>query len=224
MYIAVCIADREIRETIAQILKKYNESGGRIISVRSFSSSEDFICAIENGYMPDGVFIGTCFENDADMLTITENIRNVNYFLPLFIVSRTNDSAIDAYKTNAKRFLLVPVTNMQICECLNIVQLYVKHRVSHYWCTSSGKKKIMLYFSSIIYLEAKKHDIIVKTAFNREIVLKTTLKNCLNNLPPNEFFRCHRSYIVNRAFIRLENKDSYVMSSSDVIPIGKKFK
>jgi DNA-binding LytR/AlgR family response regulator len=52
---------------------------------------------------------------------------------------------------------------------------------------------------------------------------RNLLKNVLEQLPPN-FTKTHRSYIVNKNYIKTINSDSVVLTPNIEIPISRTFK
>lgn len=78
----------------------------------------------------------------------------------------------------------------------------------------------------IIYIEVKNRRLIIKTMHEEAEVTTFTLKKLLKELT-EKFIQCHKSFIVNKQYIRkidFINNELYVQKYIDSIPIGRKYK
>ncbi|MBU1717854.1 MAG: LytTR family transcriptional regulator, partial [Bacteroidetes bacterium] len=79
-------------------------------------------------------------------------------------------------------------------------------------------------FDDIYYVEALKDYIIINTADN-SFTTHTTMKEILKILPPRDFIRVHRSYIVRLDKIfSIKYPDLVIEDKKKVIPIGGLYK
>ena len=86
----------------------------------------------------------------------------------------------------------------------------------------SDKKIFKINFDDILYFESI-GDYIKVYCTDKKIIIHETVKNLVSQLPPNQFIRVHRSYIVSVTKIRLiEGNQIDVIGQK--IPIGLMFK
>ena len=58
---------------------------------------------------------------------------------------------------------------------------------------------------------------------NNLVIDRHKLKDVLTELPPN-FIRVHRSYVINKNFIKSFNSTSIILQSNEEIPLSRTFK
>ncbi|MVT12328.1 LytR/AlgR family response regulator transcription factor [Chitinophaga tropicalis] len=75
----------------------------------------------------------------------------------------------------------------------------------------------------IIYIEGSKDYIKINTA-GRPYIFYHTLKGVLDKLDPHVFIQVHRSYIVNRQYIRRIRENRISLHDGVMIPIGRSYR
>lgn len=83
-----------------------------------------------------------------------------------------------------------------------------------------NKAKIIL--DHLIYIRSEDHYLELVTK-NKKETIRGSLKQFEDQLPPN-FFRCHKSYIVNSNFIKSNNAKEIVMQNNEIIPTSRNYK
>lgn len=83
-------------------------------------------------------------------------------------------------------------------------------------------KRLMLDYADILYIEsrAKKVEIHIMGA-NESIEIYATMEELEAQLG-EDFYRCHRAYIVNMAHITEYEKDSVTLTNGDTVYVAKK--
>lgn len=84
------------------------------------------------------------------------------------------------------------------------------------------KNKSQVQLEDILYIRSDDHYLELITK-NKKETTRGTLKEIENQLPAN-FFRCHKSYIVNTNFIKTNNTKGIVMLNNDIIPTSRNYK
>jgi tetratricopeptide (TPR) repeat protein len=84
------------------------------------------------------------------------------------------------------------------------------------------KNNSKVYLNELIYIRSDDHYIKFVTISKTETV-RTSLKHIVEQLPPN-FVRCHKSYIINKNFIKSENVKEYTLTNQTTIPKSKSYK
>jgi DNA-binding LytR/AlgR family response regulator len=81
---------------------------------------------------------------------------------------------------------------------------------------------IRIDLGDILYIEGLK-DYVKIHAKGKLLLTKTTMKNIIERLPPERFFRVHKSYIV--AFDKIDMiENSRIVIGNQRIPIGESFR
>lgn len=96
----------------------------------------------------------------------------------------------------------------------------VKQLVTENYIVLKNKSKI--YLSDLIYIKSEDHYLFLFTSTKREFV-RGKLSEILNQLPPN-FVKCHRSYIINKNYIKHFSSSVITMTNNEQIPVSRNFK
>jgi two-component system LytT family response regulator len=83
-------------------------------------------------------------------------------------------------------------------------------------------ENLKVYFSDIIYLEAVNKYVRIVTK-KRIYLVSATMKNIEQILPPDQFCRIHRSYIISLEHTEKFGNDLLSISNKE-LPIGKQYK
>lgn len=89
----------------------------------------------------------------------------------------------------------------------------------------SGNVTYRLPYSSILYIEALDKKLTLWTE-RQSLTVRMTLNNLVETLPPDLFFRCHRSYMINMKMIDHVDFTSLevFLTSGDSLPLSKSYK
>jgi DNA-binding LytR/AlgR family response regulator len=144
--------------------------------------------------------------------------------------------AIEGFELDAVDFLLKPISFERFLKAVNkILQLNLQsnqditeptanHSVSlpPFLYFRADRKMVKVLFNDILYVEGL-NDYIKIITTNKTIVTKHLLTSLEEMLPPHEFARIHKSFIV--AFNKIEsfNADSVAIANKE-IPIGRSYK
>jgi len=129
------------------------------------------------------------------------------------------------YHIEAFEYLIKPVTYQALEECLIAISKHYSNTKNLRRNSKNSMIKIRsgncdynLDLNDIIYVESVNQKLVVNT-YNRKIEFFGYLKDIINDLNKggNNFYRCHRSYIININHVKEANyKDSYlIMSNGD---------
>lgn len=147
--------------------------------------------------------------------------------------------AIEGFELNAIDYLLKPISFERFIKAVNKAQ--EQHELHNqplaapasevqdgedFFFVKSDKKLIKVKFEDIIYIEGLKDYVIIRMEMGRVITLQT-MKSLEDRLPPKQFRRIHRSYIV--ALNRIEAIDGNMVEvvekkEAKHLPIGKNYR
>ncbi|MGN0230493.1 MAG: LytR/AlgR family response regulator transcription factor [Muribaculaceae bacterium] len=89
---------------------------------------------------------------------------------------------------------------------------------------NSNYKKVSIAFETVLFIESIDNYVKVHLADGTSILSKIALHVVEGQLPPDEFIRIHRSYIVNRCRIEGFSRSEVIISrNGKALPIGKKY-
>ena len=84
------------------------------------------------------------------------------------------------------------------------------------------KNKSIVHLDDLLYIRSDDHYLELITTVKKETT-RGSLKEIEDQLPPN-FFRCHKSYIVNSNFVKTNTIKGIVMQNNDFVPTSRKYR
>ncbi|WP_417921345.1 LytR/AlgR family response regulator transcription factor [Christiangramia marina] len=177
---------------------------------------------------PDFIFIDLDNSGIDDLyLNINEWIQFLNKRPTLIALSERKKYAYQAIKNNFSDFLLKPISNFDLQKCLFKLNYHPK-KASEKLCLSSHSDYQFIELQDIVYLQADNNTTDFYLKKGERVTSFRTLKN-FESLLPKEFFRIHKSYIVNSTFISRINfgKSRISLKRGEVdisLPISNKYK
>lgn len=85
------------------------------------------------------------------------------------------------------------------------------------------KDKTKINLDQLVYIKADDHYLNVHTIENKNHFVRGKLADIMEELPAN-FVKCHRSYIINKNYIKQSQSKFITMSDNSEIPISRNFK
>lgn len=133
-------------------------------------------------------------------LNLGKIIRKLNPAMKIIFVTAYREYAVDAFEIQAFDYLLKPYSEDRIEKLLSRLSVE-KKQISNKVSISVGEKIIVFNTEDIIVVEADKKESRVYTT--KECYLtKMKISDWEEQLPENQFYRCHRSYLVNLSKVR----------------------
>lgn len=144
-----------------------------------------------------------------------------------------SEYALDSYDVDAIDYLVKPIEEDRLAKAVQKAVAY--HTLlmneekgnmgdikSDHIFVKSERKFFKIYYRDVLFIEGLKDYVIIQTE-NKRIITKMYLKNILELLPHNIFFRINRSYIVNLNRIESFNNNDIFIKTYE-IGIGNNYR
>lgn len=216
--VAVCDDEKvflnDYVKTINNIKKLYSYN----IEVFKFSSGEEllkFSSISESKF--DIIFLDIIMDNINGIET-AKRIREFDKRTEIIFLTSSKDYALEGYEVGAYNYIVKSYEYVKDKIYKAIRNLYLKDNDFIVIHNKSGIEKIEI--NKIIYIESNKRKIIFNTTeFKYETYEK--LDNIYNKIKNRGFIKTHRSYIINRAFIKKIESRDIITTTEDIIPISR---
>ena len=183
-----------------------------------YSSGEALIDAVRRGAGYDVYFVDVVMGG----LSGIETARQLNQLSPrsfdLVFTTNSVDFALDAFGVSAIDYLLKPIDpeklQRAVARCRNLAVL------PECITLSKNKKDYRIVKSEIVYIESYAHVCVFHTN-DSEFSANIAISAVLPQLNDAAFARCHKSYIVNLAYVQKINGDYLLLRNGSVIPTGR---
>ena len=166
---------------------------------------------------------------------LAKQIRNIDRYkltLIVFITAIPNKELSAFKEIHCYDYIIKPFKDKEVIEIVKTLVGYcgIKEEKDNFIKFKQGSYMYKVNTKDIIYIESIHKKIKVTMDKEQIEVNNYTLYRVLNELPEDDFIQCHKSFIINRNYIKKINlaKNLIELSSANVqvpkVPIGRKYK
>lgn len=220
MKIAVCDEDKMVRDDIVYLIKKQIPD----VDIFTFVSGEELIDCGEDF---DISFIDIEMEKMTGIDTAkkirAKQERQGKIKSIIIFITKYSDYMESAFDVNAYHYLLKPIDNEKFSEVLKRAWkdiIRTSERTSKYIMVKSFGIQHKIFVKDIYYIESNNKKVIIHT--KDSIIASYGRMDELENLLGDEFYRCHRCYLVNMENISAYSADMVKVSNGDKLILAKK--
>ena len=193
-----------------------------------YDSAEKAFAAAEK--MPPDVLFMDIDMPEMNGLQLREKLMHIPACI--FLTSYP-DYAVESFEMAALDFLIKPFTQDRFAKTIVRLKEYltIRHKAELLNHTlgadtlfiKDGTNHIKLQLHEIIYLEALNNYTSIVTT-NRKFAVLSTLGNLVKENAFGDFIRIHRSYAVQKHFIKKVSADEVLVNNNIALPIGRSYK
>ena len=216
MQIAVCDDEKEIRDLFAQKIRKLYPGAGLLL----YESGEELLLSAEE---PDILLLDIQMPGKNGMETAKE-LRRKNKQVIIIFVTALDDFVFEAFDVGAFHYLVKPFDDRKFAEVLHNATEQSKNRKKPEMPSlliNTGGKHITVNLEDLVYAEVFDRKLILHT-MDAEIEYYGKMKE-LEEKVGNEFFRTHRSYLVNFGFIRKYDATTVYLEKGQALMAKRKY-
>lgn len=219
MKIAICDDERQLIDTVCQILEQWADRHNISLSLCRFTNGDDLITAHRNECM-DLIILDVIMPLLNGIDTAKE-LRNIDMDVPIIFLTSSKEFAVDSYDVKAFHYLIKPVDTEKLLQTLdNFLKTFVLPKNTFTARTADGFYRIV--FDHVEYLEAQNKKVLVHLSNSKTIEIRELFSKCMEIFSPENGFCCsHRSYIVNLSNIEQFSRTELITNSHTSIPISR---
>lgn len=212
MKLVVCEYENKESEFICNCIRKilYND-----VEIYVFESGNEFL---KSEIVADLIYMNIKKENFKNY-KITKEIKEKNYKSEIIFTTDDVHHIINGYKIGIFRCNLKPIKYREIEENIND---FIKKINDKKVFVKDNKNSYVISKEEIMYIEVTGKYSTVFTE-KKSYKLKLSMKEIEKNLNSRNFFKCHRSFLINLKKVEeLSEKDSVIKINNDInIPISR---
>ncbi len=193
LLIALCEDDADEQKKLISLI----QSGRVPAKTTVFDSGEALL-----GNDPSGSFDLVLMDIYMDGISGVEaarRIRNIDPEIPVAFVTTSKEHALDGYRLNVNRYLEKPVSQKAMDDVL-LFALDRRENPPGITILVQGRP-LSLPVRRLLYVEQKAHYLTFHLLDNKTFQAKGKLDELMPQLEAFPFFRCHKSYLANLAFV-----------------------
>ena len=216
MRVAICDDEKAMHIKIEKLLTEYKNIRGIDIFIDKFENGYDLLKS-ERAY--DIIFMD--YQMDGlDGIETARKLRDRNNECCVIFISAFQEASMQGYEVNTFRFILKPIDKEKLFEAIDAYLKTIDYDNMLILKTHEATWKIKM--SDIIYAEAKKKHTIIRTKDNT-YEIHIHLKKIEEQLPPEKFFRCQRTYVAGFAHIEHHTNTLITFDNGELAQIGKTY-
>lgn len=214
--VVICEDDDFFRDKLKQYLEKIFEDITNNFEIITFNSGEDLL---ENYTEDIDIYFIDIEMNKLTGMDVARKIREVDDNAEIIFTTALVDYVHEGYEVKAYRYLMKPIDfeklKRNVRSCLEDIR---KRRENNLVIQNKGEI-FKINIEEILFVEAINKDITLYTK-NKSYNTKTNIKTIEKELNKYNFYRCHKSFLVNMKHI--DNiKQNNVLINNIEIPISR---
>lgn len=217
--VSIAICDDEQKDLIEtesmtkELLKTENISCG----ISKFGDAASLLSALEGGKAFDILLLDVMM-GDLNGIELASALRSQGNEAAIIFISSNRDMALLGYEVSAVRYLAKPIQKEKLREALLYCCSRQFTQKEILLSTTEGKRRISV--SDVIYIESWERG--TRLVLNGgECKSSIKISKLEQMLPGEEFVSCHRSLLVNLAFIQSLRYCELTLKNGQVLPVSK---
>lgn len=220
MRIAVCDDDDQEISRLMELMAEYQLSRGKNMDCHSFHNTTDFLCDVRGGEY-DLILMDVLMPG-INGIQAAQELRDRDGNVRLVFISASPEFAVESYSVGAYHYLLKPVDAVALFSVLDRVEDELSGQEDQGFVLKSREGVVRLSFAKIEYVEVINKTVSFHLANHTVHEITATLADFEEMLLCRpEFFKTHRSYLVNLNAIQEISPNGIVTKSGHSIPVSR---
>lgn len=203
-----------IAEDLSDLLRSFGISEINMAHDKSSALNKIETC------QPDLILLDIRMEAELTGIQIAE-IINTKYNKPFIFITAHSDLQMlqSILKTTPAGYITKPIKKTDLFANVLLVSQKLRAQNPKQITIKDGIKNILIDFNDLLYIESDGNYIIIYTT-NKKYALRQNMDSIMSQLDNTQFFRVHRSYIVNLKKIKSYTRKDLTITDI-VVPISK---
>lgn len=216
MRIAICDDEVAVLSSLSDFINKtYRDIN---LLTEQYSSGETLIRAIEKQGMSYDLLFLDIEMDDIDGIQVAKKVHAFLADMYIVFITSHDEFAMTGYEVSAFRFLTKPIQPQKLIEAITAVKKELLNQKTIH--VESKDKEAVLKVKDILYIEAQDKN--VKIVQQKQSYYdRNRIDFYTHLLGSNDFYRVHRSYLINLRYIKFIDSLDVLMVNGDSIPISR---
>lgn len=215
--VAVCDDVVQDQQEMSAVTAGLLKESGLAFELQRYSSAAELLSAYRHGEVWDLLLLDIMMDRQ-DGIHLADALRASGNEADLVFITHSPEYALAGYRSYPVSYLLKPLTREKLAPVLSRCLERRQKRPSLTLDAAEGGK-ITLALGEIRYIEVFRRELVVHCK-DRALSCAGPLNAVLEALPPEGFYRCHRSFVVNLAYVSGVQKYQFLLRGDGRVPIA----
>ena len=217
LQIAICDDLEEERVILSRMLRNYARRQGLSLQVHFFVSGEELLQSVRRANACQVLFLDIYMPGISGVET-ARRLRAAGYGASIVFATTSTDHGVDSFEVRASDYLVKPFRQEEVDRALDWCLEHMPEPLRSLSVYAEGEIQEFP-LASVLYIEVLGHQSHIHT-LRQTVVVRKSLDDLERAVDSPDFFRCHRSFLVNLGHVeRIESSD-FLMSDGARIPIS----
>lgn len=217
MRLALCDDEPEVLREVAEMVRRAAELEGFACEMTLYGSGSELLAAIRDGAKYHALLLDVMMD-ELTGLELAAALRAQQSDVAVIFISSNREMAVYGYEVSALRYLTKPVELPRLREALRLCYAAGLSAQEILLPTLRGSRKLSP--GDILYAETWGRVLrVVLTDGQEECPMKISELEAL--LPENQFTMCHRTILINLAYVKYLRYCEVELKTGGVLPVSK---
>ena len=144
-------------------------------------------------------------------------IRQLDENVPIAFATTSTEHTLESYRLDVLKYIEKPVTEKAVRSLLELASLKKENRPHLMLRSDGGEVKLPL--ERILCVEQRGHELLFSLTGGETLRTPEKLDALEGTLAGHDFYRCHKSYLVNLAYIESLDRELMVFEMKEGKPV-----
>lgn len=217
--IAFCDDDMEVLHQMNELLDRYRVERNEDITYAAFQSPFELLTEIEKGIRPDILFLGVVMPGQNGM-DVAKEIRQYDTNMKIIFLTSSPEFAVESYSVGAYFYQLKPIWEESFFRLMDAVLAECEKKKKNSLILRSKDGITRIDLQQLEYCEVLGRKLLFHLENGAVLESAGSLDDLAGQLMQySNFFRPHRSFLVNMEYIQNISSRSIKMVNDAEIPI-----
>lgn len=214
MITAICDDEGIYRTHVKKLCQSYFNERNISSEIIEFSSGEEFLSSVEE----INIVLLDIEMSGINGITVKEQLEKLHRDIRIIYITSHIQFMENAFGKNVYSFLTKPVMKDKFCKVMDLI---IRDMEEDFIVKIDNKDNPYINCKTIIYIKAQDKYTTVKTR-EGEYLVRRSMNDWENILANRFFYRIHKSYIINLAYVkRIDNL--ILMDNGEKVTVSKRY-
>lgn len=203
-----------------EIIRIVNRCYGKGGHIKSVNNSVDLMNSLEDGEKID-IFITNVYLKDEkeNGIKIVQRVLEYNKNIQVIYMSNVLEYDMNVYETPHVYYLKKPITKNILKHAIDMAIKKIEENRHNMYMINNAGEIIIINLDDILYFESNRRKVKV-VCRNSEYITYDRIAN-IEKIVGDGFVRCHQSYLVNMKYVRVFEKNHFILENDIQIAISQ---